>query len=225
MDKRFLAVLGAIIVVFIGVFALNQKSSTTTTNSGSQATNHVTSQGANKVALVEYGDYECSVCLSFYQPMKDAVAQTSKDVYFQFRNLPLSQIHLNAMSSARAAEAAGLQGKYWEMHDQLYENQDPSGQAGWVASKNALEDYYVKFADKIGLNQTQFRQDYASNKVNDYINADTAEFDKTGQQKATPTFFLDGKYIENSQFVDDKTGQVSVAKIVALLNSAVANKK
>lgn len=225
MDKRFLTILGAIIIIFVGVFAFNQKTSTTDSASNGKPTSHITGEGAKKVTLIEYGDYECPVCLGYYQPLKDAVAQTSKDIYFQFRNLPLSQIHPNAFSSARAAEAAGVQNKYWEMHDLLYENQDPNGQAGWVVSKNALEDYYVKFAKQIGLNEAQFRQDYASDKVNSAINADVAEFDKTKQQKATPTFFLDGKYIENAKFVDDKTGQVSVAKIVGLLNTAIANKK
>lgn len=224
MDKRFLTILGALIIIFVGVFAFNQKSSNTSSNSGAKPTTHITGQGAKNVTLIEYGDFECPVCKSYYQPLKDAVAQTSANIYFQFRNLPLSQIHPNAFSSARAAEAADAQGKYWEMHDLLYENQDPTGQAGWVASKSALEDYYVKFATTLNLNIAQFRQDFASAKANDAINADLAAFDKTGQQKATPTFFLDGQYIENSKFVDDKTGQVSVTKIVDLLNTEVGKK-
>ncbi len=222
MDKRFLAILATIIIIFVGVFALNQKSTTTSSSSNVQATNHVTGGGAKGVTLVEYGDYECPVCNSYYQPLKDAVSQTSANIIFQFRNLPLSQIHKNALSSARAAEAAGLQDKYWQMHDLLYENQDPTGQAGWVASNTPLEDYYVKFATSIGLNISQFRQDFASSKVNDVINADIAEFKKTGQQQATPTFFLNGKYVENSKFIDDTTGQVSTSKIVSLLNSSAA---
>lgn len=225
MDKRFLTILAAIIIIFVGIFAFNQKSSNDSGGSSSQQpTNHISGEGGKNVTLIEYGDFQCSACFSFYQPMKEAVAQTSKDIYFQFRNLPLSQIHLNAMSSARAAEAAGLQNKYWEMYDLLYQNQDPTGQTGWAASKNALDEYYVKFAEQIGLNIPEFRQDYASSKVNDAINADLAAFAKTGQQKSTPTFFLDGKYLDSSQFRDDKTGQISASKIVEVLNAAIAAK-
>lgn len=226
MDKRFLAILAVIIAVFIGFFAFNQKSNAPTTNSSStgQATNHVMGQGAKNVTLTEYGDYECPVCYEYYQPIKDAVTQESASIYFQFRNLPLSAIHPNAFAAARAAEAAGVQNKYWQMHDLLYENQDPTGQSGWVASKSPLDDYFVKFAQQLGLDTNQFKQDYASSKVNDSINADLAAFNKTGQQMATPSFFLDGKYVDNSQFVDSSTGQVSTAKIVSAINAEIAAK-
>lgn len=231
MDKRFMIILGIIIVLFAGFFVFNQKSTTTNSSaSSSLATNHTLGKGSKGVVLTEYGDYECPVCFSYYQPLKDAMAQVNDTATFQFRNLPLSQIHKNAFSSARAAEAAGLQGKYFEMHDLLYENQDPAGKEGWVASNNALEDYYVKFAQSLSLDLTKFRSDFASSKVNDAINADVSEFLNTPyvnhdtKKEATPTFFLDGKYIENSKLVDDQTGKVSAAKIVALINDAISKK-
>src|SRR5581483_9854146 len=174
--------------------------------------------------LVEYGDYECPICGLYYAPVKQVVAQFSNQIYFQFRNLPLTSIHKNAFAGARAAEAAGLQGKYWQMHDKLYDNQDPEGASGWVASDNPLS-YFTQFAQQIGLNVNQFKSDYASEKVNNYITADLNAFSKTGQEQATPTFFLDGKYIPNTKLSDPTTGQPSVQKFTQVLNAEIAKKK
>ena len=221
MDKRFLGILGALVIIFVGIFAISQKSSTnnSNTNSGSnsQATKHVIGQGQKGVTLVEYGDYECPICEAYYLPLKQAASQNSTDIYFQFRNLPLTAIHQNAFAAARAAEAAGLQNKYWEMHDKLYENQNQ-----WASASNP-QTFFNTYAQAIGLNLNQFKQDYASSKVNDSINADLAEFNKTSQDKATPTFFLDGKYVPNSEFVDAQ-GAPSADKITALIKAEIAKK-
>src|SRR6266404_8086437 len=204
MDKRFLGILAAVIIIFAGIFAISQssnnKSSNNGTSSGAQATNHVEGQGSKGVTLVEYGDYECPVCEAYYQPLKQAVSQYLPQIYFQFRNLPLTSIHPNAFAGARAAEAAGLQGKYWQMHDKLYDNQNE-----WVSSSNP-QTFFDNYAQQVGLKVSQFNSDYASGKVNNSINADLAAFAKTGQQQATPTFFLDGNYVPNTQMVDPQTG-------------------
>jgi protein-disulfide isomerase len=225
MDKRFLGILGAIVVIFIAVFAISQNSSNNSSggNTKAQATNHVEGNNAKGVTLVEYGDYECPVCKSYYQPLKDAVAQYKNDIRFQFRNLPLTAIHRNAFAAARAAEAAGLQGKYWQMHDQLYDNQDPTGASGWVASGDPLNEYFVNFAKSLGLDINKFKTDYASSQVNDIINADLAAFDKTGQEKATPTFFLDGTYLPNTALVDS-TSNPSADKIGAAIKAEIDKK-
>ncbi len=225
MDKRFLGILASIIVVFAGIFAISAHSSNKSTgSSGSvQATNHVEGQGTSGVTLVEYGDYECPICGSYYVPLKQVFAEFSSKIYFQFRNLPLTQIHPNAFAGARAAEAAGLQNQYWQMHDQLYDNQDPIGKSGWVASSDPLS-YFTVFAKQIGLDVNQFKTDYASSKVNDAINADLAAFAKTGKDQATPTFFLDGKYIDNSLVSDPQTHAPSVDKFAAVLNAEITAK-
>src|SRR5579862_8921110 len=172
MDKRFLGILAAIIIVFIGVFAITQNSSngpsSSNNSSSAQPTKHIEGQGSKGVTLVEYGDYECPICEAYYQPLKQAVTPLLPQIYFQFRNLPLTSIHPNAFAAARAAEAAGLQNKYWQMHDALYDNQDPSGGSGWVADRgDVLNDYFVKFAQQIGIsNIAKFKTDYASDQVN-----------------------------------------------------------
>lgn len=218
MDKRFLGILGALVIIFIGIFAVSQKSNNPSggTNTGAQASKHIEGQGQKGVTLVEYGDYECPICEQYYLPLKQVVSQYSSDIYFQFRNLPLTAIHQNAFAGARAAEAAGLQNKYWQMHDKLYDNQTE-----WASSSNP-QTFFNTYAQAIGLNLNQFKQDYASSKVNDTINADLAAFDKTGKEKATPTFFLDGQYIANTDLID-QSGP-SAAKIGAAIQAEIAKK-
>jgi protein-disulfide isomerase len=223
MDKRFLGILALLVIVFGGIFVISQNSNSGSSgnksSSSGQATNHVEGQNTKGVTFVEYGDYQCPICGAYYQPIKQALTpDTLKNIHFQFRNLPLTSIHQNAFAAARAAEAAGLQGKYFEMHDTLYENQN-----AWSES-NSPVNVFNSFAKNLGLNVTQFKADYLSSKVNDAINADLAAFAKTKQQQATPTFFLDGKYVANSEFSDPSTGAPSAEKIAKIINDAVAKK-
>lgn len=224
MDKRFLAILAALVVIFGGIFIFSQNSSNKSSTSSAQPSNHVIGDGAKSVTLIEYGDFQCSACKAYETVLKQVRTAYAKDIYFQFRNLPLVSIHPNAFPAARAAEAASLQDKFWEMHDTLYENQDSTGQAGWVASKNALDDYYVKFAQQIGLNLTQFRQDYASSKANGAINADLAAFGKTGKQMSTPTFFLNGTYLDTSKLTDQNNRPL-FEKFKAVLDAEITKQQ
>lgn len=225
MDRRFLAILGVLVIIFIGYLVFAGNSDSNGTGNSALATNHIEGQGQSGVKLVEYGDYECPVCGAYYQPLKQLQAKFDKDIYFQFRNLPLTSLHKNAFAGARAAEAAGKQNKYWQMHDLLYENQDPTGASGWVASNSPLDDFFAGYAKKLNLDVSKFKTDYTSSAVNDAINADLAAFDKTGQDKATPAFFLDGKFINNSNFTDPQTGQPSVDKMSAVIQKAIDAKK
>jgi len=218
MDKRFLGILSVIVVALVVIVGISQHHSGTNTpaSSTSQPTKHVEGQGQAGVTLVEWGDYECPVCADYYQAVSQVFSQFSKQIYFQFSNLPLTQIHPNAFAAARAAEAAGAQGKYFQMHNQLYTHQD-----SWVSASDP-KSFYESYAKTIGLNVAQFDSDYTSDKVNSAINADLAAFTKTGQQMATPTFFLDGKYVSNESVVDPTTGQPSVAKFSSLINAEIA---
>jgi protein-disulfide isomerase len=221
MDKRFLAILAGLVIIFGGIFVVSQNSNSSGSSGGSSSgtpTNHVEGKGTKKVTLVEYGDYQCPICGAYYQPLKDVYAKYSNDIYFQFRNLPLISIHQNAFAGARAAEAAGMQNKYWEMHDMLYENQN-----SWSTSNNPLS-IFQSYAKSLGLNVEQFKADYSSGKVNDAINADLTAFKKTGKQQATPTFFLDGQYLDNSSLSDPKTGAPTLDKFSQVLDAAIAKK-
>ncbi|MBI2592322.1 thioredoxin domain-containing protein [Candidatus Saccharibacteria bacterium] len=221
MDKRFLTILAAIVVIFGGIFIFSQRSSNnaggSTLGSQTQITNHVRGEGTKNVRLIEYGDYQCSACEAYEPVLQQVIAQYSQDIYFQFRNLPLVSIHPNAFAAARAAEAADQQNKFWEMHDILY---DFSNWQTWTNSANA-RSLFDSYAQKIGLNMEQFKQDYGSSKVNDAINADLAEFNKSGLPMSTPTFFLNGVHIESSRLTD-QNNRPQFEKFKTLLDAEIA---
>jgi protein-disulfide isomerase len=217
MSKQFWAVIAVLAVVFVGAIFINNRSDSTTKGAAGTATNHVEGSTSSGVKLLEYGDYQCPACGAFYQTVKDTVAKYQDKIQFQFRNLPLTSLHPNAFAGARAAEAAGLQGKYFEMHDMLYENQ-----SGWTESSTPL-NIFSSYAKGLGLNVTQFKADFASSKVNNSINADLAAFDKTGAEKATPTFFLNGKQVSTDKLVDS-SGQPSVDAFSKVIDAAIAAK-
>ena len=197
MSKQFWGVIVIVILVFVGIFMLtsSNKSGTSSSKSSSSAlSQHIEGKGQDHVTLVEYGDYECPYCGTYFPIVKQVQAEFNNQIFFQFRNFPLVNIHQNAFASARAAEAAGLQNKFWEMHDALYETQTQWSQSSDPSS------YFKQIAQQLGLNTTQFEADYASSKVNDTINADTAAGNKLNVQ-GTPTFFLDGKQIQVGQSV------------------------
>jgi protein-disulfide isomerase len=212
MDKRFWAIVGLIILAFLGLVFLNNNKKTTTVN----PTNHVSGKLDSKVTLLEYGDYQCPACESF-SPVTQQVREKYKDqIKFQFRNLPLTQIHQNAYAAARAAEAAGKQNKFWEMHDLLY---TASNWQAWTEATNA-NSYFDQYAKQLGLNVTKFKADFKSEAINDMIKADVTEFDKTGEQKATPAYFLNGKKIDSSKLLDAQ-GQPSLEAFSKLIDAAL----
>lgn len=220
MDKRFMAILAAIIIIFVGIFAFSKHSdNSNSSSSNGQPTSHIEGKGSKSVTLVEYGDYQCPVCEAYHQILEQVEAKYTNDIYFQFRNLPLVSIHKNAYAAARAAEAAGQQNKYFEMHRQLY---DATNWQAWTVSSSPTS-YFQNYAQTLGLDLNKYNSDYNSNKVNDLINADIAEFNKTGQQMATPAFFLNGKYIANSSLADQNGP--SVEKFSTLLDAEIAKKQ
>lgn len=188
MSKRFLIILAVIALAFVGFLWFSNSKETKAPSDG-QATNHVTGGENAKVTLVEYGDFECPACGSYYPIVEQVKEKYGDKLKFQFRHFPLVQIHKNAMVGHRAAEAAGRQGKFWQMYNILYKQQQT-----WTAGTNAariMEDYALQ----IGLNIDQFKKDFASESVNDAINADT----KAGQAlgaNSTPTFILNGKKLD-----------------------------
>jgi protein-disulfide isomerase len=219
MDKRFWAIIGVIVVVFGGMlFFNNHQEKTPTATAG--VTSHYKGSLNSKVTLTEYGDYQCSACYKFQPATKQVEEKYAATVRFQFRNLPLQSLHPNAFAGARAAEAADMQGKFWQMHDMLYQNQDPTGASGWVASKNPLGDYFVQFAQQIGLNVAKFKTDFASSAVNDRINADMDAFKATGEDMSTPTYFLNGKKIDNAKLLDS-AGQPSADAFSKVIDEAL----
>lgn len=205
MSKQFLAVIIVVILAFVGVFIVsNNKSNTGSSKSAGTPTNHVEGQGKSGVTLVEYGDYQCPYCEEYYPIAKQVAAEFSNQITFQFRNFPLVSIHQNAFAGARAAEAAALQGKFWQMHDALYDYQSQ-----WSTASNPTL-YFNQYAQLLGLNVAQFEKDYSSTQVNNSINADMSAGNKLNIQ-GTPTFFLDGKEIQVAATVSAFNQQINAA--------------
>lgn len=160
-----------------------------------------------KVTLIEYGDFQCPTCRSMYPSVKQ-LKETYKDkLTFVFRDLPLTNIHPNALAAATAAEAAGQQNKFWEMHDILYENQSAWQSAG-VDERGSI---FEKYAEELKLNLEQFKKDLSSPAVNEKINRDRASARKLGAT-STPTFVLNGQVLSEQTSVNGDELKKAVEK-------------
>lgn len=156
-------------------------------------TDHTLGNAKSKVVLIEYGDYQCPGCASAYEPLKTVSEKYKDDMAFVFRNFPLVSAHPNARAAAAAAEAAGLMGKYWEMHNLLYPNQD-----AWVNSTTAERNsVFEGFAGQIGLDVKQFATTLRekSEVINQKISFDQALGNKVGVT-GTPSLYLNGKVVD-----------------------------
>ncbi len=207
MNKRVIGIIVGIILAATGFFYLTQPAK----EGSAQLTNHVLGEGSTGVVLIEYGDFQCPACKAYHPILLQVKARYNKEITFQFRNFPLESIHKNARAAARAAEAADIQGKFWDMHDLLYERQDEWKDTSDPISK--FEDY----ARTIGVaDLDKFSKDYKSSYVNDLISADLAEGRKLGAL-STPTFILDGVKLEDNP-------SASAQSFGLLIEEAIAKK-
>lgn len=158
------------------------------------ADDHVKGNPAAKVILIEYSDFQCPACGAYYPLVRKLADEYANDVAFAYRHFPLQQ-HANAIPAARAAEAAALQGKFWEMHNMMFEHQD-----AWAGEANPTETF-MGYARELGLNSDQFRRDYEADAGRDHAKADF-QGGLRANVNATPTFFLNGKKLENPRSYD-----------------------
>ena len=134
------------------------------------------------VVLVEYSDFQCPACGAYYSVIKQIMKEFDGRIALVYRHFPLRQIHQNADLAARATEAAGKQGKFWEMHDIIFENQKE-----WSNQRKA-GDFFKQYAESLGLNAERFRADLDSKEIKDKVNTDYQNGLRIGIN-ATPTFF------------------------------------
>ncbi len=208
MNKRFLVILAAVILLLGGIFWLTSDKKAAAPTSQAQLSNHTIGGGKSGVVLIEYGDFACPACYQYYPLVEQVHKKYNDQITFQFRNYPLVEIHQNALIGARAAEAANLQGKFWEMYNLLYTNQ-PS----WRDSNNPSAAF-DSYAQQLGLNVNKFRQDIASEQVNNIVQADRAEAKRLGFD-GTPTFVLNGKKVEENPTSLDAFNKLIDAAITA----------
>ncbi len=144
-----------------------------------------------KVTLIEYSDFQCPACGAYYTILKKVNDDLSAQVRFAYRHFPLPQ-HKNAKLASAVAESAGKQGKFWEMHDLIFQNQ-----SDWSEEKNASV-VFAKYAVDLGLNLEQFKNDLESTEIKNKIESDYKSGVKAGVN-STPSFFLNGKKMDQKQ--------------------------
>jgi Na+/H+ antiporter NhaA len=169
---------------------------------------HIRGSDDGPVTLVEYGDYECPFCGRAEPVVREITDEFGNDLRYVFRELPLADVHPRAELAAEAAEAAAAQGKFWEMHDLLFDHQD-------ALRPNDLMGY----AEELGLDVDRFadelrRRVYASRVAEDIDTADQSGV--TG----TPTFFINGRRHHGAYDIDTLSQAVRAAQQRARLSSA-----
>jgi protein-disulfide isomerase len=164
---------------------------------------HIAGSAEAPVTLVEYGDYECPYCGMAYPIVKAAQRALGRTLCFVFRNFPLAESHPHARHAAEAAEAAAAQGKFWEMHDMLYEHQA------------ALEEAdLVKYAGAVGIDRIRFVRELAAQTHLKRVRDDFRSGVRSGVN-GTPTFFIngvrwDGAWADPSALVDALRAAASI---------------
>lgn len=208
MDRTRWIIFGLIVVATLGGLVLFSKKDSVSVDSVDAASiikasdslpgDNVYGNKDAKVILFEYADFQCPGCAGAYAQLKQIKQEYKDQVAFVLRNFPLTTIHPNALAAATAAEAAAQQGKYWEMHDKLYENQ-PAWQSADTSTRMTV---FGDYAHAIGLDTDQFRTDLSSAKVSQKISRDRALASKVGVS-STPTFFIGSEKVDA-----DTTGDV-----------------
>lgn len=158
------------------------------------------------VNLIEYSDFQCPACGSYFPIVQQLLSDNAESVLFAYRHFPLRSIHRNAQRAAEWAEAAAAQDKFFEFHDLLFQNQDAWSDEG---NPTAL---FKEYGEQLGLDAARLESDAQSSAARDSVNRDYASGTAAGVN-ATPTFFLNGAKIQNP---------ASLAKFQAVIDDAVS---
>lgn len=159
-----------------------------------------------KVSLVEYSDFQCPACGAYYPLVEKVFTGNKNSLAFTYRHFPLPQ-HKNALAAAYAAEAAGAQGKFWQMHEMIF-----SHQADWSDSDTA-EAIFEGYATELKLDMKNFKEVRDSQVTKDNVAHDA----KTGTDSgvnSTPSFYINGEKIANPR---------SAEEFDALIKKAISN--
>ncbi|MCW3006225.1 MAG: nhaA [Solirubrobacterales bacterium] len=160
---------------------------------------HIRGRVDAPVTLVEYGDYECPYCGHAAPTIQKLLDHLPDELRYVFRHLPLTDVHADAQAASEAAEAAGAQGRFWEMHDLLMENQD---------SLRSMDLY--RDADAIGLDLDRFSEDLRRRRYAPRVAEDVQSADSSGVS-GTPTFFINGRRHQGVYDIDTLTAAVKTA--------------
>lgn len=189
-EKKFkrnksLKTAGAILIVALVIFGLYKFTGRTDTANAQEWTKGPADAAVN---LVEYSDFQCPACKSYSEVLAEIYSQYSDNLSITYRHYPLITLHANARLAAQAAEAAGAQGKFWEMHDRLF-----ADQSLWGGKGDAHEDF-AQYAQDLELDVDKFKSEIDSRSIKAKVNANIQSGNRD-RINSTPTFFLNGKKI------------------------------
>jgi protein-disulfide isomerase len=194
----------SVAILAFGIFFINKSSTGSTVATKEESKKILTVKNDDwikgkpnsPVTVVEYLDFECEACRVYYPITKRLKDEYGDKVSFVVRYFPLPG-HKNSMTSALAVETAGKQGKFWEMHDKLYD-----AQKDWGEKQVADPSIFVEYAKQIGLNMEKYKNDIGTQEIKDRINRDRDSAIRLGIQ-GTPTFFINGEKIPNPKGYED----------------------
>lgn len=146
--------------------------------------------------LIEFSDFQCPACGSYFPILNQIKKEYSDDLKFVYRHFPLRQAHPHAQMAAQASEAAGLQGKFWEMHDKLFQTQ-----TSWSALPK-VKSTFIEFAGELGLDKEKFETDIDSKEVKEAVDKDYNLAISSGLN-STPSFILNGSYINSPRSLEE----------------------
>ncbi len=152
---------------------------------------HVKGPETARLTLIEYADFQCPTCAAYAPVLEQLVAAYPEDLRIVYRYFPLQSIHPNATIASQAAEAADMQGKFWEFHDLLFANQDD-----WSRLANP-RDTFAAYAQELGLDVEKFKTDMDDKAAKNRVSADYRSGTMAGVG-GTPTFYLNGEALEEN---------------------------
>ena len=161
---------------------------------------HVQGNADAPLTLVEYGDYECPYCGAAYPIVKEIQRALGDELRFVFRNFPLGEIHPHAVQAAESAEAAAAQGRFWEMHDALYENQ-----------RQLRTNDLLSYAQRFGLDVEEFERALNEHTYEPRIQEDFLSGARSGVN-GTPTFYVNGVRHDDSYDFDTLVAALRAAR-------------
>ena len=193
-EVKMLLGLGVVSVIIVGAVLLfsggsasnNQKTADSSLLVRSESTQDGPADA--KVTLVEFGDFQCPACKAIAPTIERIRTDYKGKILLVFRHFPLPS-HRNSKRAAQAAEAAGEQGKFWEMYAKIYENQD-----SWSTVSDPVSTF-VDYAKVLGLDAAKFEQEVRDNKFSDKINSDLNDGQSLGVN-STPTLYLNGEKLK-----------------------------
>jgi protein-disulfide isomerase len=213
MDTQKSIIIWASAVLIIGIIAVGAwsiaNSPTTPINNNGLLSEEVTAsdwtKGAQnpKVTLVEYSDFQCPACAAYFEMIEKAITEYNDRLSFTYRHFPLAQ-HKNAQSASYSSEAAGKQGKFWEMHKIIFEHQ-----ADW-AEKNNASEIFKGYAQELKLDLARYATDVASTETKDAVSHDRDTGLRSGVD-STPSFYLNGKKMQNPRSYDELKALIEFA--------------